>query len=171
MKTFEEIIDNLWKPYKVYTFNKNYIFKSNGWKEQKNKVLVQKISYSSTLSKPFYGKDINEPTVKICKRILEKPERFSLNAVNWHLSHKVYGVTDNYVEELLDLDTRVIFRFNHMFCTTPDMFSIDESELLSAVVKEWFIHTQEVQAIKNEKLAQERKDKLRKEMIELYKDL
>ena len=102
--------------------------------------LEAKYVYSKAILEPFYGKDVNEPIVKICKRILEKPTRFK--TLKESLSIKRDGSYDLYIDKIiiLDKDTQQRFVFENEICTNPSFLTSDESKLLYKVVIEWKEH-------------------------------
>lgn len=85
MKSLDEIVDRLWKPKKpitgYYDVNELVCLAARrrwGKTQVANHIFYEKRKYASQIMLPFYGRDVQEPVVKICKRILEKPNRFHL---------------------------------------------------------------------------------------------
>lgn len=61
-----------------------------------------KYNYSEAILKPFYGADVNEPIVKICKRILDKPARFKTLKESLYIERD--GSYDLSIEKIIILD-------------------------------------------------------------------
>ena len=185
MKTLEQIVDGLWKP-ESYFYDKlalavysEVVYKDREeWNTGAHYIIERKQQYAEKLMKPFYGYDVQEPIVKICKRILEKPNRFHLVKA-LETNKVVKSPRRAYVEHIVswgviqDKDTGQKFiREKQTSCVTnPSFLTYDEKVLLTSVIDEWYNYMKESLVQKEIKLENKRKDKFRQEMVELYKDL
>ena len=183
MKTFEGIIDECFRPKKPdgfeYTTSGSLTLRRNC----KSRDLIHQLQvYSSFILKPFYGKDINEPVIKICNLVLTTPKRFNLISTEYGLrgsySENIneYNITSflkKYVIE--DKGTKQKFVIEEKGVVYPTCFNQDESILLRYVFDAWYVsYTQELISKREEKRKvreQKRKDKFRQELTDLYKDL
>lgn len=164
MKTFEQIVDACFKPEKP-DGTKRDIFHNIRLLSSKE-MLYELETYSSYISKPFYGADINEPVVTICKRILTKPERFSLVCVK----HDEYvHIPEKLVVVCRDTGQRFVVIWDKI--TNLSFLTDDENKLLYEVFHEWYEAMKVVEHEKKIKREQRRKDKFRQELTDLYKDL
>lgn len=198
MESFDSLVDRLFKPLsdksnimgiisrgddQNYTHCRDIVEKY--YKQTPDQCIYSKYVYSQAIVKPYYGYDIGEPVSKICKRILEKPNRFhsvkeSKRVVISvpHYPHTVrFGI--EYREEeitpqllvLQDKDTQVKFIVKSGIIKNLSYLTGDENKLLVACIEEWYNHNREQIAEKEKRNEQKRKDKFRQEMIEQYKDL
>lgn len=202
MRTFDGVMDGLWKPQlKVdlrctdypngkssrghhVTTSAEYKFvnlsdvRPYQLQHQDTKItcsVQSKYDYAKEIMKPFYGRDIGEPVVKICKRILEKPRRF--HALKWgnysiKSNEGVFGWTSSPITKVLqDKDTQVKFvlgEYNKI--SHPTYLTDDEQKLLYTVISEWS-KSEHKRITEKEKIRdQKRKDKFRQEMVDIYKD-
>ena len=182
MKTLEQIVDGLWKPkepdYK-YHIKKvtGHFVRNNIAIKDRHRFLHDCYVYQKLLHTPFYGYDVQEPVVKICKRILEKPNRFHLvksfdtEQYTYFQQHRVK--TGHGWKVIQDKDTGQKFiREKKTSCVTnPSFLTYDEKVLLTVVIDEWYNYMKESLAQKQIEIENKRKDKFRQEMIELYKGL
>ncbi|AGH31994.1 hypothetical protein VPIG_00137 [Vibrio phage PWH3a-P1] len=185
MKTFEQIVDECFKPNKVvllYTDERDRdLALRTGTKSVVNLIAKQyiykKYIYSSkVMSGDFYGKDINEPVIKICKRILDKHERFSLihdyqyESVN---THNGVLCTESTLQgfSIMDKDTNKKFVVSWGRVKNLSFLTEDENQLLAKVLREWYDFRKGLEHEKKLKREQKRKNKFRQELTDLYKDL
>lgn len=185
MKTFEQVVDKCLKPAKVYLDYMDQCQKilaiQNNTKGVVNlvasKYIEKKYIYSKNLmSGDFYGKDINEPVVKICKRILNNLNRFQLDVYKEGISKDCNNgvwVGRPYVSKfvVVDRDTNQKFVVENNILKIPTCLTDDENRILVAVLKEWYTNRQTIEKDKKVKREQKRKDKFRQELTDLYKDL
>ncbi|MFT1654830.1 hypothetical protein ACOKQT_17950 [Vibrio cholerae] len=183
MKSFDEIVDGLWKPVKT----KKDIYDTPTWKEyysvvkgdvkicSPSKVINLKAFYAKELMQPFYGRGVQEPVVKICKRILEKPNRFHLvkELERYTRTISLCSPTTNVYKGwgvIEDKDTKqkfarknIDFEISNLSCLT-----YHEQVLLTAVLDEWYNHQKEILAKKKAAREEKRKERFRKELSDLY---
>jgi hypothetical protein len=132
---------------------------------------------NSIRSKYNYAKNlmsIGEHVGKICKLILQKPEKFEMiesGTVEYKLNALAECYQLNGVVVMRDIHTGVDFVFKAGKCCKPDYLNEVESAFLFKCAQEWYSEMEK--GIKNKKQLREqkRKDKHRQEMIEMYKDL
>ena len=186
MKSFEQIVDKCFKPIKVHLNfmdqrEKDLAVQSNT-KGVVNliasKYIEKKYNYSKELMSGgfFHGKDINEPVVKICRRILDSPERFYLVSTETKYSKDYDGwmyVNRAYIAKFVvqDRDTNQKFVVETGILKLPTCLTNDESRLLAATLREWYANRKDIECEKKLKREQKRKDKFRQELTDLYKDL
>lgn len=174
MKTFNEIVDELFKP--ACGFEEKHHWVRGNWvpntKYSTAKEEIQR-RYLRSLKTvcPFYHADINEPVIRICKLMLEDPERFTVERVGReHVSSLYSYYIEGFIEEIKDQITQQEFKFNEYSLLSPDCFNAFERRLLFTVVNEWHMYIQGVNKQKKMKLEQTRKQKERDELTELYKE-
>lgn len=175
MKSFDEVVDGLWKPKKLLGDYDDIhelacLAGRRRWGKAQmvNHVMYEKRKYASQIMLPFYGRDVQEPVVKICKRILEKPNRFHLvKESNTFLSnlHRTFSW-----KVILDKDTNQKFVRDslHRRFENPSCLSTNEQELLASVLDEWYNHQKEILAKKEATREEKRKGRFRKELSDLY---
>lgn len=177
MKTFEEIVDRCFKPRKpdkLYLPHRT-ICSDEAFSKTKDFIDVL-YGYSECLSKLHYGKDINEPVIKICERILNKPERLHLVDTKIKYSKDYDGwvfVERAYISKFVvqDKDTNQKFVVENGTLKIPTCLTDDENRLLAATLREWNDHMKASEEDKKLKREQKRKDKFRQELTDLYKGL
>lgn len=192
MRTFEQIVDGLWKPErKVFNYTKYKVDSKGVHLESKwcNKHAVSWIledsdkynftyhinldyKYAQDIMKPFYGRDIGEPIIKICKRILDCPDRFvmakegDVTEVYSGRNHKKL----NGVEVLQDKDVQSGKFVFHVGSTVfPTFLTKDESKLLYTVAQEWYKSQKDEIDRKKQLREQQKNDKFRQELMNDYK--
>lgn len=174
------VCKDFWLGGSVIIWNTDYTSKEQ-WRSRCNHVLGLKYQESKQVLKPYRGRDIGEPVVKICKRILEKPYRFcSLKNQEQIVEHRLEYISsfNTVLEEVVpeikvlqDKDTQVKFVLKNGEVENLSYLTRDENFLLSACIQEWYDSNNELLKHKEEKAEQKRKDKYRQEMIDQYKDL
>lgn len=186
MKTFEQIVDMCLKPAKVHLDYMDQCEKilaiQNNTQGVVNliasKYIEKKYIYSKILmSGNLYGREINEPVIKICKRILNKPNRFHLviDKIGTSEDHDNNGFwtkrtyTKGFI--LRDRDTNQQFIIEYNTLKFPTCLTDDENRLLAATLREWYTNRKDIECEKKLKREQKRKDKFRQELTDLYKDL
>ena len=182
MRSFDEVVDDLWKP-RSYVYNKltldiysEVVYKDmDKWNTAARNTIERKQQYAEKLMQPFYGRDVQEPIVKICKRILEKPNCFHLVK---EIEHK-----ENYCNEkfysiakvvswgvVQDKDTQQKFVRKNTVGVVSNLscLTYDEQVLLTAIFNEWYNHQKETIAQKKATREEKRNERFRKELSDLY---
>jgi hypothetical protein len=184
MKTLEQIVDMLWRPtYIKPSFNEIDLMHHKEDVKSKNKAALRfttmitinnRYDYSKLIMQPFYGKDIGEPIVKICNRILACPDRFVMvkeGVVHWVYSPcgeaHLHGAT-----VLQDKDVPSgKFVFGGGETTFPTFLTPDESKLLYTVAQEWYLSKKDEIDRKKQLREQQKLDKFRQELMNDYKEI
>lgn len=201
MKTFDEVLNELfrdkyeqilnrsysagkvgvckdfWLGGSVIIWNTDYTSKEQ-WRSRCNHVLGLKYQESKQVLKPYRGKDIGEPVVKICKRILEKPYRFCSLKNQEQVTERIGSAFHFNIVELLpeikillDKDTQVKFVLKDGYIANLSYLTRGEQHLLGACIEEWYDSNRKLLEHKKQIREQKRKDKYRQEMVDQYKDL
>ena len=165
MKTFEQIVDEVFKQEDKYRcllrLTENMGYTGNLTPKE---ILSWKEEYSKKLAQPYYGADIQEPVVAICKKVLEKPECFE--RVFYAPSYNHYSVLDKTTKTVFRFDRRELWDVSEYETplTQPLCFTEDEKQLITSAFEEWNLWF--------EKSEQERseveKRQYRQKLINLY---
>ena len=209
MKTFEQVVDSAFKPAKpalsslrdlcfvVYS-TKNLVWgcgfrtkmkvywlddkSKNQWVDYKDKVLQNKYEISKAFAKPFYGKDVQQPVINICKKMLENPEAFEENPTSFLLGlpirYDYTTVTDKdtgFSLEIKQPKTNIIIGepyYSEVYLKTevsyPDYFSIDESKLLVETFRVWKKHMDKINKETSENSYKEYQEQERQKLMVMY---
>ena len=198
MKTFEQVVDSTFKPktYKpLFTENFCAVFylkkgkvkwlsdrDKRGWIDSKDKLLLTKYETSKAFAKPFYGRDIQQPVINICKKMLEKPEAFEENPTIFLLGlpsrYNYTTVTDKdtgFSLEISSINTPVI---GTTYCVDyaktkvsyPDYFSIDENKLLVATFRVWRKYMDKINKEDSKNSYRKYQEKERQKLMSMYMD-
>lgn len=184
MRSLDDIVTGLWKPkeperkYDLVINSKGFNFKpQNVPIKDKHTYRYNYYIYQKLLRTPFYGRDVQEPVVKICKRILDKPNRFHL-VKDYKVEQTiksfrgcVLSVTETVGWKVIqDKDTQQKFvrKDTGGVVSNLSCLTYDEQVLLTAVLCEWYNHQKEILAEKKAIREEKRKQKFRKELSDLY---
>ncbi len=180
MKTFEQVVDDLWKPVRMrLTIGYDEPSWGTHWRYQKDEILESSYENSIAFMKPYYGKTIGIPVEKICRRILNSPQKFRLlkqedyprfqtqslsgsRLVNWSTQERILEIEDMETHQKFATDSSVTG------VTYPDLFTKDEQRLLYFCIQEWYAYTEDLRKEDKLKEEKERKNELRQKLINLY---
>lgn len=204
MKTFEQVVDSTFKPkpYKllfredscvVFHLKKGKIKwisdrDKKRWVDSKDKLLLTKYETSKAFSKPFYGRDIQQPVINICKKMLEKPESFEENLKSFLIGtpsrfeytivvDKGTGFSLEF-KEARDAVFSSGYREDKAYSTrstktevfTPDCFSSDERKLLVETFLVWKKHMDERNKVNFENSYKKHREQERQKLMAMYVD-
>lgn len=209
MKTFEQVVDSTFKPTKptlsslrdpcfvVYATKKlvwGCGFRTKmqvywlddkakkQWVDYKDKVLLNKYEISKAFAKPFYGRDIQQPVINICKKMLGNPEAFEENPTIFLLGlpsrYNYTTVTDKDTCFSLEIASINIPVIGATYCVDyaktkvsyPDYFSIDENRLLVATFRVWKKYMDTINKEKSENYHKKYQEQERQKLMAMYTD-